>query len=278
MEKIVVAYVPVLHAGYVKFFKNHNEAQGLYLLSEAVIKDLPSYHKEIRALKDEDAKQSIESLEIFKEVKTLAPENITELQEKLIIAPKEKISREFVEKYLSESEVEFDDVFLRWDEESVKREDNISIDRESEDVFDLEMISRAEKESSQASDWWRHVGAVLVKEGREVSFAHNEHLPSEHQPYINGDPRDVIPAGQDPELSTVLHSEQAIIAEAAKRGLSLEGTSLYLTTFPCTMCAKLVAHSGIKKVFFKEGSAVLDGERILKAEGVELIRVKQKSR
>jgi dCMP deaminase len=278
MSKVLVVYVPVLHQGYINFFRSHQEAQRLYLLSEETIKDLSSYHKEIRALSSEELKKAIESLGVFKEVKILTPSDFEELKNQEIISPQESISQEFIQKYFPEKKVIFDKIFLRWDESNVKIEDGISFDRESNDPFDLEMIARAHHQSEQSSDWWRHVGAVVVKEKEVVIDGHNRHVPSEHQPYIDGDPRDVIPAGQDPHLSTALHAEQSVITEAAKKGISLEGTSLYLTNFPCTMCAKLVAHSGIKKVFYKKGSALLDGERILKARGVEIIHVKQKSR
>jgi len=64
-----------------------------------------------------------------------------------------------------------------------------------------------------------------------------------------------------------------LIAEAAKRGISLEGTNLYVTDFPCPPCAKLIARSGITRLYFSRGYAVLDGESTLKNKGVELVFV-----
>ncbi len=132
----------------------------------------------------------------------------------------------------------------------------------------------ARTESTKTSDWWRAVGGVLVKD-RDVTLAeHNHHVPSDHTPYANGDPRDVVEAGTDSHIATAMHAEQSIIVAAARRGIALEGASLYLTVFPCPVCAKLVAYSGIKKVYFGSGHASLDGETILKANDVELFRVK----
>ncbi len=70
-----------------------------------------------------------------------------------------------------------------------------------------------------------------------------------------------------------MHSEAGAIAEAARKGISLEGADLYVTTFPCPPCGKLIAYSGIKRVFYKNGYGVLDSERILKDKGVEIIKV-----
>ena len=48
---------------------------------------------------------------------------------------------------------------------------------------------------------------------------------------------------------------------------------MYVTTFPCPTCAKLIAYSGIKKLYAGGGYAVLDGELVLKAKGVKIIFV-----
>jgi dCMP deaminase len=122
-------------------------------------------------------------------------------------------------------------------------------------------------------DWWRQVGAAVIKKGKITLQSHNTHVPSEHSPYINGDPRDFITAGKNPELATSLHAEQVIITEAARKGIPLEGASIYVTAFPCPVCAKLVAYSGIKKCFFRRGSATLDGEQILKSNRVKMIQI-----
>ena len=62
--------------------------------------------------------------------------------------------------------------------------------------------------------------------------------------------------------------------ELAKRGIALEGASIYVTTFPCPVCAKSVALSGIKKVYYSKGYSLLDAEDILRAYGVEIVLVK----
>jgi len=53
----------------------------------------------------------------------------------------------------------------------------------------------------------------------------------------------------------------------------LSGADFYVTVFPCPDCTKLIAFSGVKRLFFKGGHASLDGVDILKAKGVEIIKV-----
>ena len=142
------------------------------------------------------------------------------------------------------------------------------------DEFSKIIIARAEKEAEKSSDWWRHVGAVIIKDGKIVSSGHNVHLPSEHTPYVNGDPRNCFHKGDHLELSTAIHIEARLIAEAARDGVALAGAEIYVTTFPCPPCAKMIAYSGIKKIYYKEGYGVLDGESVLKDKGVKIYFVK----
>ena len=49
------------------------------------------------------------------------------------------------------------------------------------------------------------------------------------------------------EQGTV-HAEQNAIADAARRGISVDGATVYVTHFPCINCAKILAASGIAAV------------------------------
>jgi dCMP deaminase len=106
-----------------------------------------------------------------------------------------------------------------------------------------------------------------------LAVAHNEHRPTEYSPYLNGDPRDDFSRGVHIELSTAIHAEAAIVARAARTGIVLDGADLYVSTFPCPTCARLVAEAGFRRCFFAGPYAVLDGDEVLRAAGVELIWV-----
>jgi deoxycytidylate deaminase len=54
------------------------------------------------------------------------------------------------------------------------------------------------------------------------------------------------------EFGRNVHAEMAALLDAAKRGVSVGGLSLYCTTFPCHECAKHIIAAGIKRVVYIE--------------------------
>ncbi|WP_082662973.1 MULTISPECIES: anti-phage dCTP deaminase [unclassified Sphingopyxis] len=54
------------------------------------------------------------------------------------------------------------------------------------------------------------------------------------------------------EFGRMVHAEMFALMEAARRGLAVEGGTLYCTTFPCHMCARHIIAAGIREVFYIE--------------------------
>ncbi len=273
MKKILIAYIPVLHEGYRRFLESHKDVSLLYLWGENLFEEADYLSKEIRALDPNLMKKSLDALNFDFDIKILNKTNLEEITDFTgeIIMPSDDISHVFKEKFLTNKKVIFDNVFLRWEKRNSVRENKIANDQiVITDEFSKKMIAIAETEAEKSSDWWRQVGAVIIKNGKIILFGYNQHLPSEHTPYINGDPRNCFHKGEYLELSTAIHAEARLIAEAAKKGISLLDTEIYVTTFPCPPCAKMIAYSGIKKIYYKEGYGVLDGESVLKSKGVEI--------
>ena len=82
------------------------------------------------------------------------------------------------------------------------------------------------------------VGCVIVKNYRIVSVGYNGFLPG--APHTSR----II---NNHEQYTV-HAEQNAIADASKRGVSLNGCSAYITHYPCINCTKLLIASGIREI------------------------------
>ncbi len=276
MRKTLIAYVPVLHEGYIKLFRKWRGLD-LLLIDEAMAAKYTDVNgkKEIRALDVEIIARCVQVLGYMSRIRIIG-EDAPVLRGKAneIVMANDEICRKLAAEYFPKERVRFDDVFLRWDTAYVFSKNEIHYDRISRAKTDRELIHKAEKESKKTSDWWREVGAVIVKDGKIVMSAFNRHVPSEYAPYAFGDPRDIIKAGEQSELASAMHAEQVLIARAAEEGISLRGTDIYLTTFPCPLCAKLIAFSGIRRCFIKGGHASLDGEHVLRARRVEIILVK----
>lgn len=63
---------------------------------------------------------------------------------------------------------------------------------------------------------------------------------------------DFIP-GRMLDLCIAIHAEESAILQAVKfGGTQVDGSILYTTTFPCSLCAKMIVHTGIQKVVFAE--------------------------
>ncbi len=54
------------------------------------------------------------------------------------------------------------------------------------------------------------------------------------------------------EFGRIVHAEMAAIVDAARRGVSVSGCTLFVTTFPCHNCARHVVAAGIKRVVYIE--------------------------
>lgn len=87
-----------------------------------------------------------------------------------------------------------------------------------------------------------HVGCLLVKNNRIISQGYNGHLPGcKHESIVRN----------NHEQATV-HAEQNAICDCAKRGVSCERATAYVTHYPCIICCRLLLASGIKEIRYLE--------------------------
>jgi len=281
MKKVIIAYIPALHEGYIIFLQKHPEAP-LYLITNEVIKELgkttPYFGRDVRAIDPELMVKFLSNSKIVSQISLLDEEYIKMLQESEdleIIMPTEDISLEFSKHYLPNKRISYQSIYMRNDKLISLKELQVSPDRKiSVNDMDREIMGRALEEAEKSSDWWRQVGSVLVKEGRMIFHAFNEHMPNAQTPYVLGDARSNFDAGVRIDLTTAIHSEINLIAEAARTGISTQTASIYVTTFPCPPCARAIVKAGIKKVYYSKGYSLLDAEDIFKKYGVEIILVK----
>lgn len=279
---VIVAYIPVLHRGYFDFLGTCTVAEELYVIgpefaTEFEDLDYISRKDAIRALPADLIADAISiSQSLVTSCRVLTHESVSRLQSEgvRIILLDEDITRAVAQKYFLNNETEFRTAFVRWHRDNVLEQKAVSVHRSiSVSGFDQEIMSRAFKEAEKSGDWWRQVGGFLVQDGAPIIIAHNQHVPDELMPYSFGDPRSIFKRGVHLELSTAEHAESVLVGEAAALGISLRGAWLYVTTFPCPPCARLVARAGISRCYFSEGYAVLDGEQVMKSKKMELIYV-----
>ena len=92
----------------------------------------------------------------------------------------------------------------------------------------------------------KSVGAVIVRGKTNLSTGYNgsikgaEHCDDVGHEMVN-----------DHCIRTI-HAEANAIVQAAKHGIRIDNSEIYVTASPCYNCFKKIANSGINKVYFGE--------------------------
>jgi dCMP deaminase len=270
-QQIIICYVPVIHSGYLELFDTYPRAT-IAVLGDTVLKKRFDYlRKDVRALRPDTAAEILSGM---KRTAIVLEENdlVNALEKSEIIMPDDDISHNLVEEF-NVTQAVFAQVFLRWDRKAVDTNQTVQPDRTIELPAEDKVVTALYEEASKSTNWWRNVAAAIVENGAVQSVAHNSSVPTEYSSTVDGDPRITASRGANIDTSVDIHAEARLIGGAAKQGEKLAGTSLYVTTFPCPTCAKLISASGIRHCYFVDGYATIDGQSILKANGIEIIKI-----
>lgn len=104
------------------------------------------------------------------------------------------------------------------------------------------------------------VGCVIVKDQRIISMGYNgtpsgyincdEFFDSQAKHFIKSEQLRMI----HHQWSNIhqIHSQMNAIMFAAKKGISVDGATLYSTVFPCQHCLKNIIQSGIIQVVYNK--------------------------
>lgn len=124
--------------------------------------------------------------------------------------------------------------------------------------------------SLRSKDPSSQVGACIVdsKTNRILSVGYNglpKHCSDDEYPWIKEG------EALETKYPYVVHAELNAILN--NRGVSLEGSKLYTTLFPCNECAKAIIQSGIKEVVYlsdkhHESSEVKASKKMLTSAGI----------
>jgi len=90
-----------------------------------------------------------------------------------------------------------------------------------------------------------HVGAVLVSGGEH----RNRIIAAGYNGFLPGHPH--TSRVRDNHEQGTVHAEQNAIADAARRGIPVQGSTAYVTHFPCINCAKILLSAGIAQVKYR---------------------------
>jgi dCMP deaminase len=121
----------------------------------------------------------------------------------------------------------------------------------------------------------RAVGAIIVKDKRILATGYNGAPANVRHCLEVGCMREQlkVESGQRHELCRGIHAEQNAIIQAAYHGVSVKGASLYSTTQPCSICAKMIINAGIDTIYYDSGYADELAQEMLSEAGLTLIQL-----
>ena len=145
----------------------------------------------------------------------------------------------------------------------------MAMERPSNDEYFMEM---AQLVSSRSTCLRRKVGAVIVKDKRVLSTGYNGSPKGTRHCEELGCIRVQmnVPSGTRHELCRGVHAEQNAVTQAAYFGVSVDGASIYTTTYPCSMCAKILINAGIREIIYSEGYSDDLSKQLLDEAGIKL--------
>lgn len=120
----------------------------------------------------------------------------------------------------------------------------------------------------------RRVGCALVRNGEVVLTAANGPLGCFDRSVWTDCLRDRygIASGQRHEICRGLHAEQRLIVLAARQGIATAGAELYVTSKPCSVCAKLIVEAGVVAVTYLTEFPDAFADEVLELGRVRLTR------
>ncbi|MCM6833833.1 cytidine/deoxycytidylate deaminase family protein [Leuconostoc mesenteroides] len=113
-----------------------------------------------------------------------------------------------------------------------------------------------------------HVGAIIVRDHRIIASGYNGS--------VSGTPHctEVGDLMVDGHCIRAVHAEQNALMQAAKMGITIDGSEVYVTDVPCVQCTKLLLQAGINKIYFmRDYRNNTFAEELLAQKGIELKQV-----
>ncbi len=137
------------------------------------------------------------------------------------------------------------------------------------DSWDVYYLKLAETASTRGTCDRAKMGCVLVASNSILSTGYNGAIAG----LENCD--DIGHLMDNNHCVRTVHAEQNAIAQAARLGKATAGATAYINAFPCWICFRLLANSGIKRVVYsksyRDDPNVLDAAKKASIELVQIV-------
>lgn len=147
---------------------------------------------------------------------------------------------------------------------------------ETIDPFDRTMMDRAKKAIETSNCWQDPTGCVFVKDGEVLIESASTSYNDSNCMGIPIKFRDLpLNPGERMFFCDSLHAERMGLAEASKRRISLEGSTAYVTKFPCRSCALSLISAGVRTIVFSQDSyGLIEAAGLFEKNNITLKRLK----
>lgn len=104
----------------------------------------------------------------------------------------------------------------------------------------------AEQVATRSTCGRKYIGAVIVRDKTILSTGYNGSIRGSAHCNEAGH------LMENEHCVRTVHAEANAIVQAAKNGVNIDNSEIYITSSPCFNCFKMIVNSGIKKVYYKE--------------------------
>ncbi len=147
--------------------------------------------------------------------------------------------------------------------------------RPSWDEYFIEIANVVAKRSNCVS---RQVGAVITVDNQIVSTGYNGAPKGLHHCIDKGGclrKLQNIESGTRQEICRAVHAEQNAIISAAIKGVSIKGGTVYVNTYPCGICARMLINAEVKRIVYDSDYSDPLSKEMLDESGIEVVRFKK---
>ncbi len=127
----------------------------------------------------------------------------------------------------------------------------------------------------------RKVGAVITVDNQIVSTGYNGAPKGLHHCIDAGGclrKLNKIESGTRQEICRAVHAEQNAIISAAIKGVSIKGGTLYVNTYPCSICTRMLINAEIKRIVYDSDYSDPLAKEMLDESKIEVVKYKKLKR
>ena len=138
--------------------------------------------------------------------------------------------------------------------------------------WDRYFMNLAREAATRSTCPRKAVGAIIVRDKAVLATGYNGSLRG--LPHCT----EVGCLMENDHCVRTVHAEANALLQAARHGVTIEGTDIYVTASPCWMCFKLIVNAGIRRILYGEFYRDTRIVEFAEQAGIELVHLGMEER